>query len=294
MRSAPESVAVEPGGTVRVRTYVERLPLPALTPLVQTVWVHRTDDLPYPQRHLPTGGVALHWPVGGEPRLLGPLTGPVLETIPPRTTILGVRFRPGSSSPLLPVAGSELLDQWVGLRDLGHRWVERLGDALGRAPTPGSALAILQSQLLHLLRTGTGPDPLMGEAVRLLMPWQPLQVGGVASHLGLSASQFRRRCVELVGVSPKVLQRTLRFQGFLALAQAATSPSGPHTAIGLAGFASAAGYTDQAHLSRECLRLAGVTPTGLFDSDVERCLRDHDHAASYTSFLARARLPVRL
>ena len=55
MRSGPESVAVESGGTIRVRTYVERLPLPALTPLVQTVWVHRTEDLPYPQRHLPTG-----------------------------------------------------------------------------------------------------------------------------------------------------------------------------------------------------------------------------------------------
>lgn len=281
-------------GSELIRSYVERLPTPALGRIVQTVWAHRTDDVPYVQRHLPTGGVALHWPLGGEPRLLGPLTGPVLEVLPARTTIVGVRFRPGSN-PLLPVAGVELLDQWIGLRDLGHRWVERLGAEMATAPTPASALAMLQAHLLREMRAAAGPDALVDEAVRLLMPWQQTQVAALASYLGLSASQLRRRCLHAVGVAPKVLQRTLRFQGFLALAQAATTPPGEPGAAGMAGLATDVGYADQSHLSRECLRLAGVTPGALFGGEVDRCLREHDHAASYRSFLAsRATPPLRL
>ena len=290
---SPRADLVRPREPEPVRSYVERLPAAGLGAVVQTVWVHRTDGVRYVQRHLPTGGVELHWPLGGEPRLLGPLTGPVLEVLPVRTTVVGVRFRPGSN-PLVPVAGPEVLDQWIRLRDLGHRWVERLGEAMAAARTPESALAMLQAHLLREVRTATGLDPLVDEAVRLLMPWQQAPVGALAAHLGLSASQLRRRCVHAVGVGPKVLQRTLRFQGFLALAQAMTTPLGRPGAEGMAGLATDVGYADQSHLSRECLRLAGVTPSALFGGEVERCLREHDHAASYHSFLAsRARLPLR-
>ncbi|MEU0470473.1 DUF6597 domain-containing transcriptional factor [Amycolatopsis sp. NPDC006131] len=57
-------------------SYVERPPLPALAGVVRTVWIQRTGDAPYVQRHLPTGGVEIHFPLGGRPQLLGPLTGP--------------------------------------------------------------------------------------------------------------------------------------------------------------------------------------------------------------------------
>ena len=56
-----------------------------------------------------------------------------------------------------------------------------------------------------------------------------------------------------VGYGPKTLERVLRFRRFLDLA--AREP-----AAGLAGLAAAAGYADQAHLTRECGRLAGAPP----------------------------------
>ena len=106
-------------------------------------------------------------------------------------------------------------------------------------------------------------DPLVREAVQALMPWHPVNIDTLATHLALSASQLRRRCLHAVGVSPKVLQRTLRFQGFLALAQAGATASGRRGADGMAGLAVDVGYADQAHLSRECLRLTGLTPRQL-------------------------------
>jgi AraC-like DNA-binding protein len=138
-------------------------------------------------------------------------------------------------------------------------------------------------------------DPLVREAAQALMPWHPVNIDALATHLALSASQLRRRCLQAVGVSPKALQRTLRFQGFLALAQAGATASGRPGAEGVAGLAVDVGYADQAHLSRECLRLTGLTPSQLLGGTVDRCACGHDHSASYVPFLvARSRPPLRV
>lgn len=42
--------------------------------VVRTVWIQRTGAAPYVQRHLPTGGIEIHFPIGGRPGLVGPLT----------------------------------------------------------------------------------------------------------------------------------------------------------------------------------------------------------------------------
>lgn len=246
-----------------VTEYVERLPVPELADVVRTVWVQRTGATPHVQRHLPTGGVELHFPRGGRPRLLGPLTAPLLEVVPARTTLIGVRYRPGAAPPL-PVALDELVDQHVDLADLWGSFAERLAAA--------GTLAGIQARLPR-----SAVDPLVRTAVEALMPWRPVDIDALAGHLALSPSQLRRRCLRAVGVAPKVLQRTLRFQGFLALAQAGAG--------GPAGLAADAGYADQAHLSRECLRLTGLTPRALLGGSVEACACGHDHSASYLPFL---------
>jgi AraC-like DNA-binding protein len=274
-----------------MESYVERPPLPALAGVVRTVWIQRTGAAAYVQRHLPTGGVEIHFPVGGLPQLVGPLTGPELEVIPPHTTIVGVRFQPGAAPPL-PTVLDDLVDQRLGLAELWGTSVDRLVDAMAGAPE--RALMLLQAHLLHEFRRTVRVDPLVREAVRALMPWHPVDIDALATRLALSVSQLRRRCLQAVGMSPKVLQRTLRFQGFLALAQAGATASGRRGADGMAGLAVDAGYADQAHLGRECLRLTGLTPRQLLGGDLDRCACGHEHSASYQPFLAtRGRPPPR-
>jgi AraC-like DNA-binding protein len=276
-----------------MESYVERPPLPALARVVRTVWIQHTGEAAYVQRHLPTGGVEIHFPIGGHPQLVGPLTGPQIEVIPARTTIVGVRFHPGTAPPL-PTVLDDLVDQRLRLTELWGSAVDGLVEAMSRARTPERALTLLQAHLLREFRTAVRVDPLLVEAVTALMPWHPVKIDTVANHLALSASQLRRRCLEAVGVSPKVLQRTLRFQGFLALAQAGATATGRRGADGVAGLAIDAGYADQAHLSRECLRLTGLTPRQLLGGDIDRCACGHDHSASYMPFLAtRSRPPLR-
>ena len=261
--------------------------------MVRTVWIQRTGQAAYVQLHLPTGGVEIHFPIGGHPQLVGPLTGPEIEVIPAHTTIVGVRFRPGTAPPL-PTVLDDLVDQRLGLAELWRSSADRLAEAMARSGTPAQALALLQAHLLQEFRRTVRVDPLVGEAVKALMPWHPVNIDTLAARLSLSASQLRRRCLHAVGVSPKVLQRTLRFQGFLALAQAGATASGRRGADGMAGLAVDVGYADQAHLSRECLRLTGLTPRRLLGGTIDRCACGHDHSASYEPFLAtRGRRPLR-
>jgi AraC-like DNA-binding protein len=274
-------------------SYVERPPLPGLGGVVRTVWIQRVGTAAYVQRHLPTGGVELHFPMGGRPQLVGPLTGPEVEVIPAGTTIVGVRFQPGTAPPL-PAVLDELVDQRLGLTELWGSSVDRLEEAMARAGTPERALVALQTQLRQDFRRSARVDPLVRAAVQALMPWHPVNINALATHLALSASQLRRRCLQAVGMSPKVLHRTLRFQGFLALAQAGATASGRPGADGVAGLAVDVGYADQAHLSRECLRLTGLTPRQLLGGSIGQCACGHEHSASYEPFLAtRSRPPLR-
>jgi AraC-like DNA-binding protein len=217
--------------------------------------------------------------------VVGPLTGPIVEVIPAGTTLVGVRFNPGMAPPF-PTVLDDLVDARLDLAELWGSPADQLGEEVAGAPGPEAALDLVQACLVRAFRQAGGVDPLIREAVRRLMPWQPVEIGALASHLAISPSQLRRRCLDRVGVGPKALQRTLRFQGFLALAQAGVSPSGRRGRDGMGSLAVDVGYADQAHLGRECLRLTGLTPGGLLGGNAERCDCGHDHSASYRPFLA--------
>lgn len=273
-----------------MQSYVERVPRAELAGMARTVWVQRTGGAAYVQRHLPTGGVEIHFPIGGRPQLVGPLTGPDVEVIPPHTTLVGVRFHPGMAPPF-PTALGDLVDERVGLTEVWGRWADRLGEAMAKASGPEAALDLLQAHLVQAFRCAGRADPLVSEAIRLLMPWHPVEISTLAAYLAISASQLRRRCLHAVGVGPKTLQRMLRFQGFLALAQVGATPGGSGGARGMAGLAAEVGYSDQAHLSRECLRLTGLSPSELLGGSIDRCGRGHDHSASCKPFLAARGMP---
>lgn len=274
-------------------SYVERAPWSELAGCVRTVWIQSTGPTAYVQRHLPTGGVEIHFPIGGRPKLVGPLTGPRIEVIPAQTTLVGMRFHPGTTPPL-PTVVEELVDERLSLGDLWGGTAERLAEAMAAA-APSAALDVLQGHLVRSLRRTGGADPLVREATKMLMPWHPVEIGPLAERLAISTSQLRRRCRHAVGLGPKTLQRTLRFQGFLALAQAGAAPSGRRGADGVAGLAVDVGYADQAHLGRECQRLTGLSPGELLGGDIDRCACGHDHSASYEPFLAgRTRPPLPL
>lgn len=67
--------------------------------------------------------------------------------------------------------------------------------------------------------------------------------------------RLRRRFVQAIGYGPTTYLRVSRFQRAVSLAMRAP---------GLAALAAAAGYADQAHLSRDVRALTGLTPRAYF------------------------------
>jgi AraC-like DNA-binding protein len=272
-------------------SYVERAPVPALAGLVSSVWVQQIPGgaPPYVQRNLPHGGGELVCALGSLPRLRGPATGPVVEVLAPGTTVVGMRLRPGVVGSLLGARAAVLVDLAVPADAVWGRAAVGLGDRMASACCPAEALAVLQEHVTGLQRDAAEVDPLVQEVVRRLMPWRAGDVGSLAPQLSISERQLRRRCLAAVGLGAKTLQRTLRFQGFLGLAQRGLAQGRAPAQDGLAALAGAAGYADQAHLNRECLRLTGLTPRAFLAQAQERCACGHDHSAAFEPLLGPGR-----
>jgi AraC-like DNA-binding protein len=268
------------------QSYVERLPVPSLADVVSTVWFQQVaPGAPaYRHRNLPHGGTEIVCTIGAAPQVAGPRTGPQVEVLTPGTTVVGMRLRPGAAAALLGAPPSELVDLTVPADALWGRAGTALGDRVGAAGSPAGALAALQRGMLARRLTDAHPDPLVTEAVRLLMPGRAIGVAALPRLLAVSERNLRRRCQAAIGLGPKTLHRTLRFQGFLAMAQLAFATG--RSPDGLAELAIRAGYADQAHLTRECVRLTGTTPRAFLAEHEDTCACGHDHAASYQLVLA--------
>jgi AraC-like DNA-binding protein len=276
---------------VDVQTYVERPPIPALAGVVSSVWLQQVAPgaSPYVQRNIPSGGVELVCRMGREPRVVGPLTGALVEVLEPGTTVVGLRFAPGAAARVLGLPASELVDLAVDARDVWGAASGRftLTDLADPDASPERLLADVQLLVAARLAAAAGQDPLVAEAVRLLR-WSTDDVASLTSSLHISERQLRRRFQTSTGLAPKPLHRVLRFQRFLSLAQHAIATGTAPAADGIARLAAEAGYADQPHLNRECLRLTGASPGAFLGEAHEHCGCGHDHSASFVPVL-RAR-----
>src|SRR4029079_10880766 len=224
----------------------------ALRHAVACLWAQVTDSSA--ERSglvLPDGWTDLVWEQGRCASVAGPDTGPVATTMAAGTVVLGVRFRPSAGGPALGIPLRELRDQRADLADLRPAQARQLTSTLD----PEVAAAQMLDMTAALLADGA-PDPAVPRAARLLRD-PAARAEDVADEVGLSLRQLRGRCQAVVGYGPKTLQRVLRFRGFVSRVDARPE------VLDLAVIAAEAGYADQAHLTRECGRLSGLTPAAL-------------------------------
>jgi AraC-like DNA-binding protein len=232
--------------------YREFAPVVAFRAELHCLWVSvASPGDAEPVAVLPDGCTDLIWQSGVGAFVAGPDTGPVPAARSPGTVFVGARFRPGAGGAALGVPLSELLDQRVDAADLPAVPAGRLPGSLAPAEAM-RRVAGIASQLV----AERPADRLVLEAARLLgRPGAQAEL--VAAQLGISERQLRRRCQAAVGYGPRTLARILRFRRFLSRIDAGGRPAG------LARLAAEAGYADQAHLTRESTRLAGLTPAAL-------------------------------
>jgi AraC-like DNA-binding protein len=231
--------------------YRELAPPPALRGALACLWIRAVPPDGGPVRVLPDGCVDLIWRAGHGAFVAGPDTGPHMGPPAPGALFVGARFLPGAGGPALRVPLDELRDARVEVELL---WPE-LGDRLAPTLSPREAFRRIAATAARLV-LACPPDRAVREAARRLADPRA-RIETLADDLGLSERQLRRRCHAAAGYGPKTLQRVLRFRRFLAHADAAAPDPD------LLRIAFEAGYADQAHLTRECTRLAGMPPVAL-------------------------------
>ena len=241
----PEGAWLTPG-------YAEWRPPPALRGAVACLWAGVVPgDADGESLILPDACSDLVWEQGVGCYVAGPDTGPVRTVTKAGTVTVGVRFRPSAGGQVLGLPLSEIRDQRVPLAGLLPAAGKRLPATLDPAKAAARAL-----DAAGLLVADAPPDLAMTRAATLLRD-PSARAEDVAGEVGLSERQLRRRCHAAAGYGPKTLQRVLRFQRFVRMLDAAARP------LDLAAAAARAGYADQAHLTRECSALSGLTPTAL-------------------------------
>ena len=195
---------------------------------------------------LPDACTDLVWQAGRGAFVADPDTGPRRRARRSGGVFVGARFRPGAGGAALGVPLAEVRDQ--------RR--PRRGRPRARRAVPGDLEPDEARRRIAVARTARPPDPAVPEAARRLA--RPgARVRPLAADLGPSERQLRRRCHAARRLRAQdARRRVLRFRRFLARATRASRiwRSWPSTDTG---------YADQAHLTRECTRLAGLPPAAL-------------------------------
>jgi AraC-like DNA-binding protein len=210
---------------------------------------------------VPDGCIDVLWTSGQAIWVCGPETTAWQFALPEGTTAAGVRFRPGVGPRLLNIDASTIRDRRVGLGAIAGDHVEQaLLDQVGAASTLAERMHAIEMFVADRVERAPGDDG-FAESVLNHLTDSPRESRQTLGHrLNMTTRQLYRRSLRSFGYGTTTLARLLRFQRFIALARTDAG-----TAASLARLAATSGYSDHAHLVRDCRTITGLTPTQFLD-----------------------------
>jgi AraC-like DNA-binding protein len=272
---------------------IRHRPSPELSSYVEVFWWSQRDrSQDYSEHMLPSGRVQMILALHEEPILCSPnsssqrplswsrtiVHGPqwgYFKTGPKAAGItVGISFRAGAAESILGFPVTELTDSHVSLDELWGARSEELRERLLGVNDPKAAFGLLESALITRLKRPLLIHPAVAHALACRSgAWAHIRVADIQRDAGYSPRHFVALFRGAVGLTPKHYYRIKRFTTAL---QCLASPN-PR---GLADLAAAAGYSDQAHLSREFREFAGITPTQYCPRDADSFLHHRVQDAS--------------
>ncbi len=248
------------------------LPRPALRPFIGQLWVSRSSGtqaatrehvLPTGQMHMVfrLGGPALRVFANGDDAQCSTIATPVLggtrssfyvKEVGEPVVSVGVQLLPGAAQALFGVSAAELAERHTALPELWGASAESLLQQLAEGCEPQQQLARLEAFLAAQLPATPVLHPRVAHALAACA--QGRRVDDMVAQSGYSHRAFIALFRHATGMNPKRYLRLLRFQAVLAGMR-------DNPAASLSALAHGAGYSDQAHMTREFTECAGVTPS---------------------------------
>lgn len=260
-----------------MRTMITRRPEPSLQAIVERFWAIDPEPDPGPisnaadrERVLPTGQMHLAFRLSGGPLQLfahdddstgfdvsdavvgGARTGCYIRGVSTPARSVGALLRPGAAEALFGAPAHELAERHTPLDDLWPGEAGWILEQLASARILSQRIDRLEAILSARLAAGRAMvHPAVATALR------QLPGGGAIQRIVRQTGYSHRTLIALfrrsVGITPGDYRRLLRFRASLGMIAAAD-------ALSLAAIAADAGYSDQAHFTREFHAFAGVTP----------------------------------
>mgnify|MGYP000848990574 CR=1 FL=1 len=244
--------------------FVQRRPRAALSPLVKTLWISDQPTSAGAVEHvLPSGAMHLAIRLSGAPvRLIergaavdmgfalvgGARSSFYAKEVSGAACTLGAVLQPGASVALFGVPASELAERHTRLEDLWGPSARGVRERLADAVDP---LGAFEAMLMERAPRIRGLHPAVAMALEGLHG--AAGIGELVEWSGYSHRRFNAIFRDAMGLTPKLYSRLRRFD--LAVETLAS-----RAGSALADVAALAGYSDQAHLNRDFVEFAGVTP----------------------------------
>lgn len=184
-----------------------------------------------------------------------------------------LELTPEGSRALLGMPAAAIGPAVVPLEDVLGREGRELPARLAEAPTWSARFALLDALLGRRLSPAPATPPSLTAAWHLLLAsGGTLPIAELARRTGWSRRHLSLLFMREYGLSPKTLARIVRFDRSRRLLAT--------RGASLARVAAAAGYSDQAHLTREWRDLARTTPAAWLRDEQLPIVQDDDAAAA--------------
>ncbi|RUL78360.1 helix-turn-helix domain-containing protein [Dyella choica] len=168
--------------------------------------------------------------------------------------VMGVNFRPGGVHALIGISAEELGVRDINLQDMFGANARRLRQRLLETVCPMQRLALLEQWLCKLCDEPTWDAVILHAAATLARVQEVPGIGRLQRESGYSAHRFGLLFRHHIGMTAKQYARLMRFRAVVAMAHPAAQPDWVRIAVD-------GGYCDQAHMSHEFRRFAGITPS---------------------------------
>jgi AraC-like DNA-binding protein len=230
-----------------------------LSRYVSHYWLSLNNDAPV-YTALPDGCVDLVLEVARNNYgawIYGSTTRPTGIACSPGAHYLGIRFQPGQSRHFIDAAACEITDARAELHGLMRFPAEMIATRIA-----GGTLFSQLDEILTETLSGSPPEVSLVDRVVQYVDARhgDVVIEAVARRFGKSRRQIERTFLQVVGVPLKFFCTLSRLRHAAHLITQAEKRS-------LTAIASDAGYSDQAHMTRDFRRLAGATPAQLRNDD---------------------------
>lgn len=247
-------------------------PPPALAPWVKSIWRARgtQQEFAQPEPIAPDGCVEMIFNLadpfadgtGAQPlaMIAGQMTRPVIAVPTGDVDLIGIRMQPGRAGAAFAVPMWELRDRLVDASSVIHgsaRLLQMLHDVPREA-----RLDCLSVELSRRFARRRMADTTVTDRALAIIGASSgrAPIDRIAQAVGVTRRQLERRFKAEVGLGAKQLARIMRVHAALRLIERQPRLSG-------AEISAHCGYSDQAHLIRECKALTGRTPAALMTTE---------------------------